>query len=259
MSASILLETRALDIQVAGKNLISNLNWQVKQGEFWLILGKNGVGKSSLMRSLAGMRKLQQGQIFCQQRLLSELSLLQLAQSRAYLSQARNDAFSYTVLEVVLSARHPYHDAHYWETGDDLALVTHMLEQMDVAHLSERDVRSLSGGERQRVAIATCLAQQTPLLLLDEPNNSLDLAHQVSSMRVFAQLCSEQQRAVVMVSHDLNLSYRVASHVLLMMDDGRYLIGSKEEMMTCANLSACLGHEILSFQHDQQLFFVAKE
>ena len=259
MMNSTQLETRELGVMVAGQSLLSNLNWQVKQGEFWLILGKNGVGKSSLMRTLAGMRKPQQGQILCNQRLLNELSLQELAQSRAYLSQARNDAFSYTVLEIVLSARHPYQDAHYWETSDDLALVKHVLEQMDVAHLSGRDVRSLSGGERQRVAIATCLAQQTPLLLLDEPNNSLDLAHQVSSMRVFSQLCSEQQRAVVMVSHDLNLSYRVATHVLLMMGEGRYLIGKKEEMMTCANLSACLGHEILSFQHEEQVFFVAKE
>jgi iron complex transport system ATP-binding protein len=259
MMISTQLETRELGVMVAGQSLLSNLNWQVKQGEFWLILGKNGVGKSSLMRTLAGMRKPQQGQILCNQRLLNELSLQELAQSRAYLSQARNDAFSYTVLEIVLSARHPYQDAHYWETSDDLALLKHVLEQMDVAHLSGRDVRSLSGGERQRVAIATCLAQQTPLLLLDEPNNSLDLAHQVSSMRVFSQLCSEQQRAVVMVSHDLNLSYRVATHVLLMMGDGRYLIGKKEEMMTCAHLSACLGHEILSFQHEEQVFFVAKE
>ena len=259
MMISTRLETRELGVVVAGQSLLSNLNWQVKQGEFWLIFGKNGVGKSSLMRTLAGMRKPEQGQILCNQRLLNELSLQELAQSRAYLSQARNDAFSYTVLEIVLSARHPYQDAHYWETSDDLALVKHVLEQMDVAHLSGRDVRSLSGGERQRVAIATCLAQQTPLLLLDEPNNSLDLAHQVSSMRVFSQLCSEQQRAVVMVSHDLNLSYRVATHVLLMMGEGRYLIGKKEEMMTCANLSACLGHEILSFQHEEQVFFVAKE
>jgi iron complex transport system ATP-binding protein len=259
MSESILLETRGLNVDVAGKTLINNLNWQVRQGEFWLILGKNGIGKSSLMRSLAGMRKFQDGEIFYNYRTLSELSLLELAQSRSYLSQSRNDAFSYTVLEVVLSARHPYHDTHYWESSDDIAQVEHVLAQLDVAHLSKRDVRSLSGGERQRVAIATCLAQQTPLLFLDEPNNSLDLAHQVSSMRVFSQLCSDQRRALVMVSHDLNLSYRAASHVLLMMDDGHYLIGQKEDMMTCANLSVCLGHEILSFQHENQLFFVAKE
>jgi iron complex transport system ATP-binding protein len=259
MMAPIVLEARHLDIVVAGKSLLHNLNWQVRQGEFWLILGKNGVGKSSLLRSLAGMRGIEQGQILLHQKNLIELSLMDLAKNRAYLAQGRNDAFSYTVSEMVLSARYPYHDAHYWETNDDLSVVLQVLEMLDVAHLCDRDVRALSGGERQRVAIATCLAQQTPLLFLDEPNNSLDLSHQVTSLRMFSKLCREQQRTVVMVSHDLNLSYRVASHAMLMMGDGHYQIGAKEDVMTAENLSACLGHKILSFQHEEQLFFVTKE
>ena len=94
-------------------------------------------------------------------------------------------------------------------------------------HLAQRDVRTLSGGERQRVAIAALLAQDTPLLLLDEPANALDLAHQVSVMRLLARLCREQGKTVVMVGHDLNLAHSVATHALLLMGDGAWLAGAR--------------------------------
>ena len=137
-----------------------------------------------------------------------------LARERSYLPQGRNDAFGYRVIETVLTARHPYHESAYWESDADYVAAHTALQIMDADMLAERDVRSLSGGERQRVAIAAVLAQDTPLMLLDEPTSALDLAHQVSVMALLARLCREQQKAVVMVSHDLNLAHSVATHAL---------------------------------------------
>ena len=93
-------------------------------------------------------------------------------------------------------------------------------------------------------------------MLLDEPASALDLAHQVSVMHILAHACAENKQAVVMVSHDLNLSYGVASHALLMMPDGGYLLGSKDEVMTAENLSLCLGHPIERFIHAEQAVFL---
>jgi iron complex transport system ATP-binding protein len=172
------------------------------------------------------------------------------------LPQGRVDAFAYRALETVLSARHPYHDTHFWESSDDLQIALDAMRLLDVEQLAQRDVRSLSGGERQRVAIAALLAQDAELLLLDEPATALDLAHQVSVMKILAQVCNEKKKATIMVSHDLNLSYQVATHALLMMPDGSSIAGDKELVMNADNLSLCLGHPIECFAHHQQTLFL---
>jgi iron complex transport system ATP-binding protein len=127
---------------------------------------------------------------------------------------------------------------------------------MDVADLAQRDLRSLSGGERQRVAIAALLAQDAPLLLLDEPANALDLAHQVSVMQLLADLCAKQQKTVVMVSHDVNLVQAIATHVLLLMGDGRWHSGKAAAVMQPELLSACLGYPIELISQGARRFFV---
>lgn len=127
---------------------------------------------------------------------------------------------------------------------------------MDVLELAQRDIRTLSGGERQRVAIAALLAQSTPLILLDEPANALDLAHQVSVMQCMQQLCAQQQHAVVMVSHDLNLAYQVATHVLLLMGDGTWLAGSKKDIMQAEKLAQCLDQALVRFEHQGRALFL---
>lgn len=255
---SVLLQTKALSLRTDERVLLLQLDWQVRAGECWCIIGCNGVGKSTLLRTLAGMRAMDGGEIFLRDQAIETWALKDLAKERSFLPQSRIDAFAYTAMETVLSARHPYQDTHYWESSDDLEMAVKVLRQLDVENLAQRDVRSLSGGERQRVAIAALLAQDTHLMLLDEPANSLDLGHQVSVMQLLENACLHHDKAVIMVSHDLNLSYRIATHALLMMQDGAYLYGEKAQVMTTDNLSNCLGHAILGFAHDGQMVFLPK-
>ncbi|MES2073227.1 MAG: ABC transporter ATP-binding protein [Pseudomonadota bacterium] len=252
------MQTRNLDLNIGSRCLLKNLDWQVQAGECWCVIGRNGAGKSTLLRTLAGLRPIDAGQVHMHGKDVAAWSLTELARERSFLAQGRVDAFAYTAIETVLSARHPYHDARYWESNEDIALAQAALQELDVADLAERDVRSLSGGERQRVAIAALLAQDAGLMLLDEPANALDLAHQVSVMQLFARLCRQQQKAVVMVSHDLNLAHRIATHALLIMGDGVWLAGSAAEIMTADRLSLCLGHPIEIFQHGQQTVFLPR-
>ncbi|MEA5098300.1 MAG: ABC transporter ATP-binding protein [Burkholderiaceae bacterium] len=170
--------------------------------------------------------------------------------------QTKSDAFGYCALETVLAARHPFHAASRWEGEADHAAAWAALEAMAVADLAQRDVRTLSGGERQRVAIAALLAQDAPLMLLDEPANALDLAHQAGTVALLARLCCEQNRTVVMAVHDLNLVHRVATHALLLMGDGEWQAGSVTEVMTEELLGRCLGHPVESVRHHGQVVFI---
>jgi iron complex transport system ATP-binding protein len=203
------------------------------------------------------LRQPAAGQVRIDGRPLADWPLAALAQRRAYLPQGRSDAFAYQVLDTVLTARHPYQGA-YWDSDADRDLALQSLAAMDAAHLAARDVRTLSGGERQRVAIAAVLAQQTPLLLLDEPASALDLAHQVALMRLLAGLCAAG-RTVLMVAHDLNMVDGVASHALLLSDQGRWRAGTVAEMMQPGLLEECLGHPIAVLQHEGRRIYLPRE
>lgn len=248
--------TRNLHLQIGAKRLVNALNWHCLPGQCWCVIGRNGVGKSTLLRTLAGLREPEGGTVLLSDRVLADWPLLELAQMRALLPQKRSDAFGFCVLETVLAARHPYHAGGAWETTADHQAALVALATMEVADLANRDVRTLSGGERQRVAIAALLAQDASLMLLDEPTNALDLAHQASVMRLLSRLCREQQKTIVMVSHDLNLAHNVATHALLLMGDGQWQAGRVEDVMTVPLLTLCLGHPIEQVQHDGRTLFI---
>ncbi|QJD94151.1 ABC transporter ATP-binding protein [Duganella dendranthematis] len=254
-----MISTHQLSLSAGQRQLVKDLDWQVREGECWSIIGRNGAGKSTLMRALAGLRPPEAGHVSLNGRPLAEWPLEELARQRAFLAQSRSDAFSYSVIETVLSARHPYHGNRYWEDSDDHAIAIQSLEAMEVAELKSRDVRTLSGGERQRVAIAAMLAQDTPLLLLDEPANALDLAHQVSVMSILARLCREQGKTAVMIGHDLTLAHSVSTHALLLKGDGRWLSGTREDVMQAGLLGDYLGHPIEAIQHGKRTIFIPKE
>ncbi len=254
-----MIATTDLTLRAGSRLLLENLSWQAGAGECWCVIGRNGAGKSTLLRTLAGVHDADSGQVLLEGRALAAWAPLELARRRAFLAQSRSDAFAYRVIETVLMARHPYHADRYWEGSDDHLAAEQALRELDVLDLAQRDVRTLSGGERQRVAIAALLAQDTPLLLLDEPANALDLAHQVAVMRLLAGLCRARGKTVVMVGHDLNLAHSVGTHALLMMGDGHWQAGKVADVMQPAILSRCLGHPIDTVAHGARTIFIAGE
>jgi len=257
--SQLIMQTVDLHLRIGERVLVEALNWEVQPGQCWCVIGRNGAGKSTLLRTLVGMRQPDAGSVQLKGRSLPDWPLLDLARERAFLPQGRSDAFGYRVIESVLTARHPFHATGYWESDADYQAAYDALQALDVRELAERDIRTLSGGERQRVAIAAVLAQDTPLLLLDEPANSLDLAHQVSVMGLLARLHRQFNKAVVMVSHDLNLAHSVASHALLLMGDGQWQAGPVADVMRAPILSHCLGHPIEAVQHGSRTIYIPVE
>ena len=251
-----MIRTQNLRLQTGTRMLVDALDWQVQPGECWCVIGRNGAGKSTLLRTMAGLRQPDGGSVLLEGRSLPDWPLLPLARTRAFLPQARNDAFGYCAIETVLAARHPYHTGGRWESDTDHHAALAALRAMEVVDLAARDVRTLSGGERQRVAVAALLAQDASLMLLDEPANALDLAHQASVMAILSRLCREQKKTVVMAGHDLNLAHGIATHALLLMGDGQWQAGRANEVMTESLLSRCLGHKVERVRHNGRIVYI---
>lgn len=251
-----MLRISDLSLATEEKKLLTRWNAEILPGQCWVVFGKNGAGKTTLIRTLAGLRQPDSGEILLDEKPLFAWNMMSLARQRAYLPQTYRDAFAYSVMQMVLAGRHPHQERHYWETGADHATALWAMEQMDILPLKDRDVRMLSGGERQRVALAAVLAQDTPLMLLDEPAAALDLAHQAALMRLLARLCREQSKSLVMVVHDLNLIYEVATHALLMEEGGAWCAGRVSEIMNEEQLTRCLGYPVTLLLHEGRVVYV---
>lgn len=249
-----MLTTRALSLKIGPLCLLKQLDWQVDAGQSWVIIGRNGAGKSTLLRTLAALQSPAGGDILLQGRKLADWPASERARALSYLPQGRNDAFGYRVLDAVLAARHPHQHA-YWESASDLEAARDALSALDIGHLATRDIRTLSGGERQRAAIAALLAQDTPLMLLDEPASALDLAHQISLMELVARLAREQGKALIMVSHELNLTLQHASHALLLFENGHWQTGPVSALQA-ADLGRCLGYPLQAIVHDGHTLYL---
>jgi iron complex transport system ATP-binding protein len=254
-----MIATEQLTLTAGPRTLVQDLAWRVDAGECWSIIGRNGAGKSTLIRTLAGLRAPDAGTVTLNGKPLGDWPLAELAQARAFLAQSRTDAFGYSALDTVLAARHPYGARHYWDGAADQDAARSALAAMEVDHLALRDVRTLSGGERQRVAIAAMLAQDTPLLLLDEPANALDLAHQASVTRLLVRLSREYNKTIIAIGHDLNLAHQASTHALLLMGDGEWLAGPAGQVMTAPLLSRYLAHPIDVLAHGARRIFISSE
>ncbi|MGI4848677.1 MAG: ABC transporter ATP-binding protein [Janthinobacterium lividum] len=208
------LAMQDLDIELGARRLIEALDWQVERGQLWCVLGQNGVGKSTLLQVLAGLRAPASGQVSIDALPLASYRPSQLARLRGLMPQAQADAFSSRVIDTVLVGRTPHRLGGAWDSHADREAAMRALEQVDLAHNADDDVLQLSGGERQRVALATLLAQAPALLLLDEPTAHQDVARQLALMRLLRQ--HSQGHGVVMTCHDINLAARFATHVLVL-------------------------------------------
>ncbi len=240
----MILEAGHLDVSIGPHRVCAGLDLALAAGERLAILGRNGAGKSTLLTTLAGLRRPDGGSLRLAGLSYDELGLREAARLRGWLGQDRHDPFASTVLETVLTGRHPHLGRWHWEAAGDAAIAREALRAMGLAGMADRDVQTLSGGERQRAALATLLAQQPRLYLLDEPLAHLDLNHQMATLDLFSGLARDRDATVVMVLHDPNFALRHCDRALLLFGDGRHLEGAVAAVLNEDTLSRLYGHPL---------------
>jgi len=246
-----LLETRALRVVIGDTTVCRDLDLRINAGERWCILGRNGSGKTTLLLTLAGLRLPCSGHIALQQRAMSSLPRRQIARQLGILFQDQTDAFPANALDTVLTGRHPWLGPLQWESEADQEKARAALRAVDLADIEQRIVTTLSGGERRRLGIATLLVQDTQLLLLDEPTNHLDIHQQIQILQLVSDLAAKDNRAMLLVMHDLNLAARYCNRFLLLFGDGETTQGGAAEVLTRPNLERLYQHPLLPLQGPQ--------
>ncbi|MEQ8955825.1 MAG: ABC transporter ATP-binding protein [Gammaproteobacteria bacterium] len=227
-----ILRVNKLDVHVGDLAISIDLNLSVMSQDRWCLLGRNGVGKTTLLHSLIGLYPATSGEILIEQCRLGQLKRRELAKKAGILFQDGLDAMPATVLETVMLGRHPHVQSLLLDTPEDLAMARACLRDFGLEGLADRQITSLSGGERQRLALARLLAQQPRLYLLDEPSNHLDIAYQVTLQKVLQARMNRDAAALIMATHDINLAARFCDHFLLLNGDGTAIAGTREEVLT---------------------------
>jgi iron complex transport system ATP-binding protein len=251
-----LLACRDLAVSIAGQPVVRGLNLALRPGERLAILGRNGVGKTTLLHTLAGLMRPEAGAIELDGRPYAALGPRGAARLRGLLPQHQGDAFTASVLETVLVGRHPHLSRWDWESEADARLARAALAAVGLDKLSARPIHTLSGGERQRVALATLLVQQPRVYLLDEPLAHLDLNHQVAMLELFSRRARADAAVLVMVLHDVNLAARYSDQALLLHGAGEHELGDSEAVLDAAALSRLYGHPLRVISDGERGWFV---
>ena len=232
-----MLEVQSLTVGYANYEVLRDVSISIDSGEILAVVGPNGVGKSTLIRAVSGINLIRSGRVLVDGQDVTRLSAQQRARFMAVVPQARELPAAFTVYQTVLLGRTPYLSWLGKAGMRDHAVVSLSLKRTDLAGMAERRIGELSGGEQQRVLLARALAQDTPILLLDEPTTHLDLQHQSNLLNLVRLLVQEKNLCVLMVLHDLNLAGLYADRVALMANGGVFAMGEPAKVLTAQNLS----------------------
>lgn len=232
MTTSKRLVANGLSAGYGGAPILEDFSLEIAPGKITAIVGANACGKSTLLRTVSRLLLPKAGQVMLDGQSIHQMPPRDLAREMGLLPQSPLAPEGISVLDLVSRGRHPHQGLFSrWSSADDTA-VAQALEATGLASFAERDVDALSGGQRQRVWIAMALAQQTDILLLDEPTTYLDIAHQIEVLELLRDLNRTRGTTIVMVLHDLNLAARYADILAAMVKGRLDCIGSPEEVLT---------------------------
>lgn len=218
-----------------GRKVLKQLSLKVFPGQITVLAGPNGCGKSTLLKTISGLLKASDGNIYIDGKLQKTYTTMELARKIAYLPQKRNVP-EITVEKMVLHGRFPYLKYPKRYRKEDMEIAAKALKQVDMQDYGLESIRNLSGGMQQKVYIAQAVAQDTPIILLDEPTNFLDIAYQMRIMEL-ARALADSGKAVVMVLHDIALALKTADHMIVMENGKIAAQGTPQEVFQSGMLN----------------------
>ncbi|MCI6668675.1 MAG: ABC transporter ATP-binding protein [Romboutsia timonensis] len=239
------ISTKNLNISYGNLDIVKDLNLDIPKGKITTIIGSNGCGKSTILKTIARIIQAKSGDIFVNNINIKEQSPKELAKVMAVLPQSPQAPSGLTVEELISYGRFPHQKGFGKMKKEDEDIVTWALKSTGIEEFRERPMEALSGGQRQRAWIAMALAQQTEILILDEPTTYLDLAHQLEILKLLEELNRKQGTTIVMVIHELNNAARFADH----------MIGVKKGKVVCQGTA----HEVMTKENLKELFNIDAE
>ncbi|MFD5224244.1 ABC transporter ATP-binding protein [Microbacterium sp. NPDC058342] len=239
MTTSHQLAAENITLGYGDRTVVDGLDLAIAPGRITSIVGANGCGKSTLLRALARLLRPEAGQVVLDGASIRSRSTREIARVLGLLPQSPVAPEGIAVADLVGRGRHPHQRTLSRWTAHDYAVVAEALDATGIADLADRSVDELSGGQRQRVWIAMALAQETDILLLDEPTTFLDVAHQVEVLDLLTDLSVSRGTTIVMVLHDLNLAARYSQELVAMKQGRVVAVGAPADIVT-----ADLVHEV---------------
>lgn len=245
-----MLTVNQLRVSYGKKEILHGLDFSLEKGTILGVIGPNGAGKSTLLRAISGVIPFK-GEVRIAGQDIRQMNEVERAQHAAFVPQARNLPAAFTAWEMVQLGRTPYLGFSGALSERDITIVRRSMEKVDSLELADRRLGSMSGGEQQRLLLARALAQQAPLLLMDEPTTHLDLSHQMKLLREVRALVETDGLTAVMALHDLNLVGRFSDQVLLIADGSLQAFGTPAEVLTAERLSEVYQLELQIIEREQ--------
>ena len=253
------LQVQKLNLSIGNTIVCRDLDICFKPGEFWGIMGMNGVGKTTLLKSLLGLFPAESGAIILDNKLIVNYQRKILAQHMGMMFQEYEYSFPCTVLEAALIGRHPSLNQWQLEDRGDHEIALEALSLVGLNDLLQRSINTLSGGEKRRLNLATLLSQNPDYFLLDEPVNHLDLKAQIEILSLLANRFTNSRHCGIMVIHDPNLAYRFCDNILMMFEDGQCLSGKTRDIMTPDNLTRLYDCNVQLLKNSKYTFFMPEQ
>ncbi|WP_332630397.1 ABC transporter ATP-binding protein [Halalkalibacter flavus] len=237
------IQTKELSIGYHDHLLFENLNLTIPRGEISVFVGSNGCGKSTLLRSIARLLKPADGSVLLEGKDILRMSSREVAKKIGILPQSPISPEGLTVHDLVKQGRYPHQSWLKRWSEEDSEIVEEAMKATRVDELRNRPVDELSGGQRQRAWIAMTLAQDTDIILLDEPTTYLDMTHQIEILDLLFELNEKHGRTIIMVLHDINLASRYAHNIIAIKDGAVFNQGTPESIINCELVRAVFGME----------------
>lgn len=262
LSENIVLKTENLTIGYQSKKaqtiVASNIDIAIEKGKLVTILGKNGIGKSTLLRTISKVQEPLNGSVFINKKNIKSYANKELSSALSLVLTERLPESQITVFELVALGRQPYTNWIDKLSDLDLEKIHWAIEQTEIQHLKEKFFYELSDGQLQRVLIARALAQDTDIIILDEPTAHLDLHHTIKIFSLLKKLVDETSKTILMSSHEVNLCIQFANEIILFTDD-KVHIGTPDQLIKQDSFDNLFPKDIINFNRKLQQFIINKK